>query len=128
MEPVSAIHVGTMFKASTKLRRSYSTYFQEQVRFALVTSGEISLTCLTLSAVNVSVENIDVHPHDSGSPTVICDPSALAPGEQSTLGFLCKTGPYVATEIGSSSGGIKVAETKMVVLGLTGALGLALLL
>lgn len=90
--------------------------------------GNFTNTCLTLSAVNVSVENIDVHPHDSGSPTVICDPSALAPGEQSTLGFLCKTGPYVATEIGSSSGGIKVAETKMVVLGLTGALGLALLL
>jgi len=79
--------------------------------------------------VNVSVESIDVHPHDSGSPTVICDPSALAPGEQNTLGFLCKTGPYVTTEIKpSSSSGIRVAGTKMVVLGSTVALGLALLL
>ncbi len=78
--------------------------------------------------MNVSVEEIDIHSHNStGSSTVICDPGALTPGEQNTLGFLCKTGPYVATEIKSSSGGIRVVETKMVFLGLAMVLSLMLL-
>ena len=38
--------------------------------------------------------------------TVLCDPSALAEGEQDTLGFECTNGKFVATEIkGAPSGG-----------------------
>ncbi|KAF9444955.1 glycoside hydrolase family 28 protein [Macrolepiota fuliginosa MF-IS2] len=77
------------------------------------------------TALNVSVENIDVQPHDlsSNSTTVICDSSALAPGEQATLGFLCKTGPLVATEIKASSGAGKLAQS-----GIEAMLGLILAL
>ncbi|KXN82448.1 putative exopolygalacturonase C [Leucoagaricus sp. SymC.cos] len=63
------------------------------------------------TAVNVSVEGIDIHPaNQSSNATVICDPNALAPGEQSTLGFQCETGPFAATEIKSSSGAVRIIE------------------
>lgn len=83
-------------------------------------------------ALNISVENIDIHPQNlaSNATTVICDPSALAPGEQSTLGFLCKTGPYVTTEIKPSSSGASrmMAERKeAILLGSILALALGLL-
>ncbi|KAJ7794678.1 pectin lyase fold/virulence factor [Mycena olivaceomarginata] len=53
------------------------------------------------TAVNISVGKIDVHPFEkpANETTVICDPATLAPGEQSTLGFNCTRGPYVATPI-----------------------------
>ncbi|KAJ7229494.1 pectin lyase fold/virulence factor [Mycena rebaudengoi] len=55
-----------------------------------ILSGMNSTSLLPL-AVNISVGRIDT--------TVICDPATLAPGKQSTLGFNCTRGPYVATPI-----------------------------
>jgi galacturan 1,4-alpha-galacturonidase len=65
-----------------------------------IPSGMNSTSLLPL-AVNISVGKIDVHPFEkpANETTVICDPATLAPGEQSTLGFNCTRGPYVATPI-----------------------------
>jgi len=54
---------------------------------------------MAMSALNISVQEINIHPQNKSSDatTVICDPSALAPGEQNSLGFQCMTGPFVET-------------------------------
>ncbi|KAF5343966.1 hypothetical protein D9756_011438 [Leucocoprinus leucothites] len=64
-----------------------------------------------------SVEDINIHPMNksSNATTVICDPNALASGEQDTLGFQCNTGPFAVTEIKPSSGAVKTAGSKAVV-------------
>ncbi|KAG9033790.1 hypothetical protein FS837_002384 [Tulasnella sp. UAMH 9824] len=56
------------------------------------------------TATNLHFKNIKVHPYKKpySATTVICDPAALAPGEQDTLGFKCQRGPYVATKIKGS--------------------------
>ncbi|KAJ7717574.1 pectin lyase fold/virulence factor [Mycena metata] len=53
------------------------------------------------TALNISVGTMKVHPFEkpANATTVICDPSTLALGEQSILGFNCTRGPYVATPI-----------------------------
>ncbi|KDR74055.1 hypothetical protein GALMADRAFT_212234 [Galerina marginata CBS 339.88] len=52
------------------------------------------------TALNISVENINIHTSNQSSPgTVICDPAALASGEQDTLGFKCANGPFTPTPI-----------------------------
>jgi len=60
---------------------------------------------MSVSALNISVQEINIHPQNQSSDatTVICDPSALAPGEQDSLGFQCKTGPFVETGIQTSN-------------------------
>lgn len=69
------------------------------------------------TALNLSVEDINIHPMNksSNATTVICDPNALASGEQDTLGFQCNTGPFAVTEIKPSSGAVKTAGSKAVV-------------
>ncbi|KAJ7682867.1 pectin lyase fold/virulence factor [Mycena rosella] len=53
------------------------------------------------TALNISVGKMVIHPFKkpASATTVICDPTTLVPGEQSTLGFDCTRGPYVATPI-----------------------------
>ncbi|EKM76209.1 hypothetical protein AGABI1DRAFT_131529 [Agaricus bisporus var. burnettii JB137-S8] len=68
-----------------------------------------------LLALNLTVENIDIHPQnlDSDKTTVLCDPSTLVSGEQMTLGFECQDGPYRATDIKLPSGALgSVAERR----------------
>jgi len=59
---------------------------------------------MSITALNISVQEINIHPQNKSSDatTVICDPSALVPGEENTLGFQCKTGPFVETGIQTS--------------------------
>ncbi|PFH47436.1 glycoside hydrolase family 28 protein [Amanita thiersii Skay4041] len=58
------------------------------------------------TALNITMTHINIHPFNrpDSNANVICDASALAPGEQDTLGFKCQTGPFVATEIKTSEG------------------------
>ena len=67
---------------------------------------------MPVSALNISVQEINIHPQNESSDatTVICDPSALAPGEQNSLGFQCKTGPFVETGI-QTSGAVRISIT-----------------
>ncbi|KAL0952793.1 hypothetical protein HGRIS_007018 [Hohenbuehelia grisea] len=53
------------------------------------------------TALNLTFRDINVRPFDkpADETTVICDPAALAPGEQDTLGFNCTRGKFSATEI-----------------------------
>lgn len=50
-------------------------------------------------ASNISFVNFSVSTNNESNPDVLCDASALAPGEQNTLGFNCTDGPYVTTDI-----------------------------
>ncbi|EIN08863.1 pectin lyase-like protein [Punctularia strigosozonata HHB-11173 SS5] len=55
------------------------------------------------TATNLTFTNISVSQHNGSNPNVLCDASALAPGEQSTLGFNCTDGPFKVTSVNSSS-------------------------
>ncbi|TFK37604.1 pectin lyase fold/virulence factor [Crucibulum laeve] len=73
------------------------------------------------TALNISLENIDIHPaNKSANATVICDPNALADGEQDTLGFKCEDGPFQVTVIrpgnSGSNSASRVASAGMVLL------------
>ncbi|TFK63573.1 pectin lyase-like protein [Pluteus cervinus] len=57
------------------------------------------------TAVNVSVEDVDVQTSNGASSQVICDPSALASGEQASLGFKCATGPLMELDEGGKGKG-----------------------
>ncbi|KAF8153996.1 pectin lyase fold/virulence factor [Crassisporium funariophilum] len=68
------------------------------------------------TALNISVMDINIHPFNqpANGTTVICDPAALTPGEQDTLGFKCASGPYIVTAIVPGKSGAR---------GLTSAMG-----
>ncbi|KAF9529082.1 pectin lyase fold/virulence factor [Crepidotus variabilis] len=50
------------------------------------------------TASNITLEDIAIKPfNQSAQTTVICNSTALAPGEQDVLGFQCRNGPFVST-------------------------------
>ncbi|PPQ63463.1 hypothetical protein CVT24_004995 [Panaeolus cyanescens] len=54
------------------------------------------------TALNISAVDIDIKPAPqfaANGTTVLCDPSALVPGEQDGLGFKCHNGPLIITPI-----------------------------
>ncbi|KAF9054257.1 pectin lyase fold/virulence factor [Panaeolus papilionaceus] len=54
------------------------------------------------TALNISLSDVDIKPaaqFAANGTTVLCDPKALVPGEQDTLGFKCQNGPYIVTPI-----------------------------
>jgi hypothetical protein len=66
-----------------------------------MTASDIAM----LVATNLTFVNFSVTQANGSVPDVLCDPGALAPGEQNTLGFKCTDGQYLATSGNGSDTG-----------------------